>query len=139
MYMYVQAEEKYVHQRSYETALDLRIKNIHFVNQAPILDKVLALVKMVLPSKIQNKVKMHANFESLHQYIPKEYLPSNYGGTESSIEELQRKWSVVIEKHKEDLQHLVKELKCDELLKSEEQSANYQFGAEGSFRKLTID
>ncbi|KAG5894739.1 hypothetical protein JTB14_006158 [Gonioctena quinquepunctata] len=121
------------------TALDLRIKNIHFVNLAPILDKVLAMLKLVLPSKIQDKVKTHANFESLHQYIPKEYLPSNYGGTESSIEELQRKWSVVIEKHKEDLQHLVKELKCDKPLKSGEQSSNYQFGAEGSFRQLTID
>lgn len=34
------------------------------------------------------QINTHKTYESLFEHVPREYLPSNYGGTEKAIEEL---------------------------------------------------
>lgn len=87
-----------------QNSVNLRIKNIHFVNTINFLDHIMRLLKAFLPSKVINKVStvnlstlewpknlqivIHKTADTLSDYIPKEYLPSNYGGSEKSMEEL---------------------------------------------------
>ncbi|CAG9861668.1 unnamed protein product [Phyllotreta striolata] len=118
-------------------SVKLRLKNLHFVNLPPIMDKVMGMVKMFLPSKMHDKVKVHQTYESLYESIPKEYLPSNYGGTEASIEELEEKWCKLLESKEDEFKLLLK-AKCHDLL-DEKPSKNHNDQVEGSFRKLNID
>ncbi|CAH1107945.1 unnamed protein product [Psylliodes chrysocephalus] len=115
----------------------IRFKNIHFVNLPHIFDKVIGLLKYFLPSEFHDKVRTHQNIESLHEYIPKEYLPSNYGGTQCSLEEIQDNWCKTFESKEEEFKKLLT-AKCPDFLEDKiRQKEN--FGIEGSFRKLTVD
>ncbi|KAG5894740.1 hypothetical protein JTB14_006159 [Gonioctena quinquepunctata] len=118
-------------------AINLRLKNIHLVNLPPVLDRLMILMKLVLPTKFFNKVCTHADYESLYEYIPKEYLPTNYNGTEPSIEQIHDDWCKELENREEDFKKLLS-AKCHDLV-GRRIAHNQQFGVEGSFRKLTLD
>lgn len=72
----------------------LHIKGIHFVN-APfpmLIDKVLTIIRPMLPSELSNKVYVHENEDSLAKHFPLECLPNDYeGGKLKSARELSRK------------------------------------------------
>ncbi|XP_023013528.1 alpha-tocopherol transfer protein-like [Leptinotarsa decemlineata] len=118
-------------------AINLRLKNIHLVNLPPFLDKIMIMLKMILPSKFFEKVRSHTDFESLYDFIPKEYLPSNYGGDQASIEQLHEDWCQEVEKNEDEFKKLLG-AKC-QILEENDIERNEQFGVEGSFRKLTLD
>ncbi|CAH1163219.1 unnamed protein product [Phaedon cochleariae] len=119
-------------------AVNLRIKNIHLVNLPPMIDKLITLIRAVLPAKFFDKICFHQNFESLYEYIPKEYLPKDYDGTQSTIDELQEMWCAEMEKHVDKFKKLVVSAKCPRLLDTKVPE-NVQFGTDGSFRQLTLD
>ncbi|XP_056630329.1 uncharacterized protein LOC130440944 [Diorhabda sublineata] len=118
-------------------AINLRLKNIHIVNPSTIIDKVLTFFKLFLPSKFHGKLVIHSSYESLYAFIPKNYLPSNYGGTQISIEKIQDRWCEEIEKNEALFEKLLL-LKCQST-NNNEVSTNNVFGVNGSFRKLTVD
>ncbi|KAF7275968.1 hypothetical protein GWI33_011054, partial [Rhynchophorus ferrugineus] len=69
-------------------SINLRIESIHFVNTTAFIDQVMKILKNVLPAKIFGKIHTHKDFDSLHEEIAPEFLPSNYGGKQKSLEEL---------------------------------------------------
>jgi hypothetical protein len=65
-----------------QDAVPLRIKAIHIVNQPKIFNVVFALFKPFLREKLRNRIYFHgSDRESLYQFIDKDCLPAEYGGT----------------------------------------------------------
>ncbi|XP_045469719.1 uncharacterized protein LOC123677191 [Harmonia axyridis] len=122
------------------TSVSLRIDTIHILNSPPIWDKIYIILKAILPSKILNKIKVHNSLEELQKDIPKEYLPSDYGGTEKSLDELHEMWKNEFEAN-EDLFKKLTKLRVKEVLRGPQftDDTYMGLGIDGSFKKLDID
>ncbi|XP_076348393.1 alpha-tocopherol transfer protein-like [Tachypleus tridentatus] len=58
-----------------------RFNAIHFVNESNLFGVMFNLVKPLLSEKLKKRIHFHGtNFRSLHQHIPADILPSDYGG-----------------------------------------------------------
>ncbi|XP_015928368.2 alpha-tocopherol transfer protein-like isoform X1 [Parasteatoda tepidariorum] len=58
-----------------------RFKAVHVVNEPALFDLVLTIVKPLISEKIKKRIHTHGgNMKSLHELIPPEVLPSEYGG-----------------------------------------------------------
>ncbi|KAG8192971.1 hypothetical protein JTE90_028093 [Oedothorax gibbosus] len=58
-----------------------RFKAVHIVNEPALFDIILAVVKPLISEKIKKRIYAHgSNMQSLHEHIPSEILPSEYGG-----------------------------------------------------------
>jgi hypothetical protein len=68
-----------------QEAFPVRLKEIHVINVSPLVDKIMTFVKPFLKEKIRDRIFLHSNLEDLYKYIPKEMLPSEYGGDAGSI------------------------------------------------------
>ncbi|RZC41489.1 CRAL TRIO domain containing protein [Asbolus verrucosus] len=75
-------------QKAYPT----KIKEIHIVNQTPLVDFAVATLKPFFKEKIRDRLHMHPDLETLHRFVPKEVLPEEYGGTAGKLEVFKAKW-----------------------------------------------
>lgn len=66
----------------------IRIVQNHFVNCGSIMNKMMAVLRPFMRKEIWESTKFHSTFESLHEYIPKEILPVEFGGTAGKIDDL---------------------------------------------------
>ncbi|CAL1275442.1 unnamed protein product [Larinioides sclopetarius] len=57
-----------------------RYKEIHFINETPVLRFLWTIIKKFLSDKIRNRVFFHSRTEELLNYFPKSVLPVQYGG-----------------------------------------------------------
>ncbi|XP_050423615.1 clavesin-2-like isoform X2 [Adelges cooleyi] len=58
-----------------------RIKAVHFINQPWFIEGLMSVVKPFLKDKTKRKIIMHGlNLNTLHNYFPKDVLPSELGG-----------------------------------------------------------
>ncbi|XP_074039732.1 alpha-tocopherol transfer protein-like [Leptinotarsa decemlineata] len=113
-----------------------RIKNVHLVNVPPLIEQVKMLLKPIIPKKLFERIRTHENFESLQECIPKEYLPLDFGGTEPSISEIEKRWYEKIESQEKIFREL---LNCKSTIQDWTDKHIGELSMEGSFRKLTID
>lgn len=119
-----------------QNAINLRVKYIHVVNATHIFDKLMFMLKSLMPAKIIMKIVNHKSYEDLQKYIPKEHLPSDYGGTERSSEELQKLWCDELEKREECFKYLKEHGKSKVALRK---SDRLSVEMDGSFKRLSID
>ncbi|XP_063903669.1 alpha-tocopherol transfer protein-like [Zophobas morio] len=75
--------------------------SVHCINFPEFVSRIQGIFKMVLRPKIYDKLKIDSDLESLYQVIPKECLPSEYGGSCSSIQSLLKKWDEVLQTHRD--------------------------------------
>ncbi|XP_050361886.1 uncharacterized protein LOC126781107 [Nymphalis io] len=79
--------------RANQEAVPLRIKSMHFINTSPFLETFLNISKRFMSEKSKNRIMIHnKNIESLHEYVPIEVLPEEYGGTGDSIQSCIDHW-----------------------------------------------
>ncbi|XP_030759611.1 uncharacterized protein LOC115885009 [Sitophilus oryzae] len=120
-------------------SINLRIDSIHFVNITNLIEQIMKILKGLLPTKIYNKIHTHKTFESLHEQMPPEFLPSDYGGTQKSLKDLYDEWC----KHLEESEDLFKKLlsvKSTQKYETEKDKVEmFGLGVDGSFKKLCID
>ncbi|CAN7998723.1 unnamed protein product [Ixodes hexagonus] len=58
-----------------------RFKAIHIVNEPAIFSMMFGIVRRLLNEKLQQRIHFHGcDMSSLHQFIPAEILPEEYGG-----------------------------------------------------------
>ena len=70
----------------------MRLKSLHFLTTSKAVDILIGLIKQVVSPKIGDRIKVHKSIEGVcDDFLPKEMLPSDYGGKEKSIDELQCK------------------------------------------------
>ncbi|XP_060526113.1 uncharacterized protein LOC132701877 [Cylas formicarius] len=117
-----------------------RIQEIHFVNLPPVTEKLMVFFKSIFPSKIAGWMYLHKDVDSLWERIPRENLPSDYGGAERSLSELYGDWCSQIEGPYAEFFEKLREAKST---KKYETGDSHQVAPgvalEGSFRKLEID
>lgn len=120
-------------------AYPVKLKEVHVINVSPLIDTILQWVKPFLKDKIRNRIHVHSKLETLYDFIPKEMLPTEYGGGAGSMQTFHDQWMKKLEEYTPWFQEQEK-LIADESKRPGKQ-LNYDdlFGMEGSFKQLTID
>ncbi|RZC37481.1 CRAL TRIO domain containing protein [Asbolus verrucosus] len=121
----------------FEEAYSCRILSVEFINLPSFVSKILTLFKIVMRPKIYARLRIHDNLESLHKVIPKEYLPSEYGGTFSNVQDLLKKWDEVAVNHHDFFLQNYENISQEHLRigKTEENEA---FGVDGTFKHALL-
>ncbi|CAH0595079.1 unnamed protein product [Chrysodeixis includens] len=69
-------------------ALGQRIKKIHLISGSKFFNAVVAFGKQSVSAKLAQRIIVHDSVESLHEHVPRENLPVEFGGLERSTKEL---------------------------------------------------
>lgn len=124
-----------------QEAHPIRLKQIHVLNTAPFLDKCLALVKPFMKTEVAQMLHFHTpNSTTLFDYIPRDLIPEDYGGTlGKTVTDIKNEWIQRVEENREFFTN--KDMwRVDEAKRPYNNKNNKQlYGMQGSFRSLTID
>lgn len=74
-----------------QEAYPVKLKEVHVINISPLVDTIVNFVKPFLKEKIRERIHIHSNLEDLYKFVPKEMLPTEYGGEAGSIKDLNGK------------------------------------------------
>ena len=69
-----------------QEAYPVKLKEVHVINVSPLVDTIINFVKPFLKEKIRNRIFVHSNLEKLYEYVPREILPTEYGGDAGPIQ-----------------------------------------------------
>ncbi|KAI8427673.1 hypothetical protein MSG28_002137 [Choristoneura fumiferana] len=123
-----------------QDAAPVRLKGAHYLNTPIGFETMFNIAKSFLNEKNKQRLHVHnKDYEALYKHVPKEILPTEYGGNGGSLKEIVDDWIKKIESYydwlDEDLQYGTDESKRP----GKPKTAEDMFGAEGSFRQLQID
>jgi hypothetical protein len=77
---------------------------VHYINCSEIVTKTIAFFKSFISKELQDKFFFHSsNYETLYDYIPKEYLPIEFGGNQGSLKDYQEDTLKKLHKYREFL------------------------------------
>lgn len=76
-----------------QEAYPVKLKEVHVINISPLVDTIVNFVKPFLKEKIRERIHLHSNLEDLYKFVPKEMLPTEYGGNAGPIKEINGKIS----------------------------------------------
>jgi len=82
---------------------------------------------------------IHSKLETLYQYVPKECLPAEYGGSNGTIQDVISTWRTKLLDYKPFFEEEASYGTNEKLRRGQPVNAESLFGIEGSFRKLDID
>lgn len=68
-----------------QEAYPVKVKEVHIVNATPLVDTVVSWVKPFIKEKLRKRVHCHTSLESLYEFVPKDVLPEEYGGTAGTL------------------------------------------------------
>jgi hypothetical protein len=122
-----------------QEAYPVIIKQIHIVNASSFIYTAINTVKPFLGETLSKTIHVHMGVETLYDFVPKEILPEEYGGTAGKLVDFKRQWLKKLEESRAWFKQ-EESVKADET-KRVQQDINYNavFGMEGSFRKLSVD
>uniref|UniRef100_A0A2H1WHQ3 SFRICE_008001 n=1 Tax=Spodoptera frugiperda TaxID=7108 RepID=A0A2H1WHQ3_SPOFR len=122
-----------------QEAYPIKLKEVHVVNSTPLVETVYNVIKPFLKEKMRQRIHFHSSYTALHEFVPKELLPTEYGGTGCPLDEINSAWIKKLEEYK-DWFKAQENLKANEALRPGKPT-NYDelFGIDGSFRQLAID
>ncbi|KAJ3643790.1 hypothetical protein Zmor_026478 [Zophobas morio] len=116
-----------------------RISGVDCINLFPAFaGKLQALLRQMLWGKLQERLKIYSDINALYNLIPKECLPSEYGGSCSNIPDLLRQWDEAFKNHKKFFIENYNNIALEHL-RPEDMKTNDEFGPDGTFKKLTVD
>jgi len=72
-------------------------KVTHILNASWIIDRFLSLIRPFTRNDASEHCRFHSKLETLHNFVPKELLPSEYGGNIGPIDDLHRDWWKLVE------------------------------------------
>ncbi|TDG44548.1 hypothetical protein AWZ03_009020 [Drosophila navojoa] len=122
-----------------DKALPYRPKGFHFINAPSIAEKAMSIAKSLMSDKIRKRFHIHTKLYSLYKYVPKEYLPIEYGGTNGNIQDVVDTWTNKLLEYTDFFQEDVVYGTNEKLRRGQPINSETLFGIEGSFRKLDID
>ncbi|OXU19231.1 hypothetical protein TSAR_001016 [Trichomalopsis sarcophagae] len=122
-----------------QEAYPVKLKEVHVINVSPLVDTIINFVKPFLKEKIRNRIFVHSNLEKLYEYIPREILPTEYGGDAGPIQAIHETWIKKLEEYGPWFKEQ-EAMKTNEALRpGKPKTHDDLFGLEGSFRQLAID
>jgi hypothetical protein len=75
-----------------EEAAPIRMKENHFVNCSHAFTKMMNFIKPILNKQVADSLNFHSSFVTLHEKVPKECLPEEFGGTAGKCDDLNKTW-----------------------------------------------
>lgn len=79
-----------------QEAYPVKLKEVHVINLSPLVDTIVTFVKPFLKEKIRGRIHLHSSLEDLYKFVPKEMLPTEYGGNAGPIKTLSGEKSFTI-------------------------------------------
>lgn len=80
-----------------QEAVPFRIKNFHIVNCSPLFDKMFSLIRPFLNKEVLQVIHFHPNgLGNLHEFVPKNVLPIEYGGDSGVINDIHKQVLTVL-------------------------------------------
>ncbi|XP_030387013.1 alpha-tocopherol transfer protein-like [Scaptodrosophila lebanonensis] len=122
-----------------DKAWPYRPKGFHFVNAPTSAEKFMSIAKSLMSEKIRKRFHIHSKLESLYEYVPKECLPTEYGGSNGTIQNVVDTWTQKLLSYKEFFEEDAQYGTNEKLRRGQPVNSESLFGIEGSFRKLDID
>ncbi|KAJ2937371.1 hypothetical protein O0L34_g1965 [Tuta absoluta] len=118
----------------------LRIKGVHILINSKLVDVLVSIAKQVVSEKIGKRIYTYKSYEELYKVLPKEVFPKEYGGEESTLDELRDSWrkQVLSEKFHE-YWTMMTSAKTDESLRPADKFNEQYLGMPGTFRSLSVD
>lgn len=68
-----------------------KISELHFINAPSHMERIMTMIKPCVSKDFASRVFVHSKKGEVPSFIPKDYLPKDYGGTLKSIKELNGK------------------------------------------------
>ncbi|XP_037922806.1 alpha-tocopherol transfer protein-like isoform X2 [Hermetia illucens] len=123
-----------------QEACPVRIRGFHFINTVPFMDKLLAIMKPFMKKELMNVMHLHQSVETFHEYVPKEYLPEDYGGPKESLKTHYERFYEDLKNNQDFFTKEEQTRRVDEKQRpGKPKVASDLFGVEGNFKKLDID
>lgn len=80
-----------------QEAAPFKVVQNHFVNCTPTMERFIAFLKPFMKKEILDSIKFHTGTETLFEYVPKELLPVEYGGTAGKCDDHHKNWLKIVE------------------------------------------
>ncbi|XP_073969356.1 retinol-binding protein pinta-like isoform X2 [Rhodnius prolixus] len=78
---------------SWQDCYPVRVKGLHFINSPVYINVVLNIFRRFMRQKMRSRVHVHGyDRKSLHNIVPKELLPEEYGGSNGKLQHLIDFW-----------------------------------------------
>ncbi|CAH0700726.1 unnamed protein product [Spodoptera exigua] len=123
-----------------QDASPLRLKSLHIINSLPVLEKLFSLVKKLLNEKHRKKLYMHSkDLSALHNYVPPEILPAEYGGQGGTKQEIIDYWEKKLDHYGDWFDEDMKFGTDESKRPGKEKTTENMIGVQGSFRQLAVD
>jgi hypothetical protein len=121
----------------YEKVFSMRIKATYIINSPSFINTVLMILKTILKPKLFERIHVCED-TSILSNIPKEILPKDYGGDESSLEQLQDILKEKFVQYQDRFDQLEK-LRVNNSLRPAKLENDELLGFHGNFKKLSVD
>ena len=84
-----------------QEAHPVHVQQIHIVNCGSLINRVMTLMKPFLKKEVAERIHTHLpESDTLQKFVPKDILPSEYGGSCGSIEIIREFWLEYLETHR---------------------------------------
>ncbi|PZC72916.1 hypothetical protein B5X24_HaOG210351 [Helicoverpa armigera] len=118
----------------------LRIKVIYVVSTSKAIDAFVTLLKQVVSHKVSDRIYVLKTVEAIHEFVPREALPKDYGGDQMTLKEADENWKRVLSE-KENVSYF-RSMFAARTNENYRLTAAYNdevLGMPGSFRTLNVD
>ncbi|XP_063896551.1 alpha-tocopherol transfer protein-like [Helicoverpa armigera] len=118
----------------------LRINAIYVVSTSKAIDAFVTLLKQVVSHKVSDRIYVLKTVEAIHEHVPKEVLPKDYGGDQMTLKETNENWNRVLSE-KENVSYF-RSMFAARTNENYRLTAAYNdevLGMPGSFRTLNVD
>ncbi|XP_023013369.1 retinol-binding protein pinta [Leptinotarsa decemlineata] len=122
----------------FQKVFNTNVVQQHFINCPSFVEPLISFAVQLVNSKIDKRFHFHKDVKSLLEFIPAHVLPSDLGGTEKSLQELNEKWKKKFAEYKDVFEKLAK-LRVNEKLRPTRLVNDDVLGFYGNFKKLEVD
>ncbi|CAH2093984.1 unnamed protein product [Euphydryas editha] len=120
-----------------QDGIGFKMYEVHVINAPAVGQTIFSLFKQIVKPKIFERFMFHENIDELHKYIPKAYLPKDYGGEEPSLDEFKEMYTKELRKGStRDYLIACCEQVSNEKLRPGDCNEEYLVG---TFKKLEVD
>ncbi|XP_013105429.2 alpha-tocopherol transfer protein-like isoform X1 [Stomoxys calcitrans] len=124
----------------FEKTIPVRIKAICIINLTPYAHKFCNMMLQYAPEKLKNRIHLcGTDLTELEEYLPRKYLPVEYGGENGSLEQLCKDYNKVWDEYREYFKENAQYGTDERLRVGKKIELDGDLGINGSFRKLDVD
>ncbi|XP_046964432.1 alpha-tocopherol transfer protein-like [Vanessa cardui] len=118
----------------------MRIKGIFIISTSKVVNSMVAILKQVLSAKVADRINVLKDVEDIHNYIPQEILPKDYGGEERCSKDLRNEWldALSSEEHMKYMREM-NAAGTDETFRRKDSFNEQYAGMPGTFKVLSVD